>query len=205
MIQVINDVLTVVEKTVNGLSAYEIAVRNGFSGSEQDWLDSLGLSSADIPAGYLLTSDGDGGLVWSKPTMTIGTKSQSINVYTSVPAATEETVVNVATPCVIDHLVFSCNRVDKLQLRILRVENGVEVSLGDAKPDGSSSYGFIPNQMNTNRDGLFEVLEYDTTANTYKFQLRQPLYCPEGVKVNRKNIDSFARNCAVVAWIRTFE
>ena len=30
-----------IESVVNGKSAYEIAVNNGFSGSEKEWLDSL--------------------------------------------------------------------------------------------------------------------------------------------------------------------
>lgn len=33
----------------NGLSAYEIAVKNGFEGSEQDWLNSL-QATAEIEA-----------------------------------------------------------------------------------------------------------------------------------------------------------
>lgn len=33
----------------DGLSAYEIAVKNGFEGSEQDWLNSL-QATAEIPA-----------------------------------------------------------------------------------------------------------------------------------------------------------
>ena len=33
----------------DGLSAYEIAVKNGFEGSEQDWLNSL-QATAEMPA-----------------------------------------------------------------------------------------------------------------------------------------------------------
>ena len=39
-----------------GLSAFEVAVANGFTGTEQEWLDSLGGSSADI-ADFVFTSE----------------------------------------------------------------------------------------------------------------------------------------------------
>jgi hypothetical protein len=43
--------------SINGLSAYQIAVSNGFTGTEQEWLSSLVGPSGETQAGNL-----DGGL-----------------------------------------------------------------------------------------------------------------------------------------------
>lgn len=49
---------------VDGLSAYEVAVANGFTGTETEWLASLGGDGADLPASEVLdklkTVDGSG-------------------------------------------------------------------------------------------------------------------------------------------------
>ena len=42
---------------ITGLSAYEIAVKNGFEGTEQEWLDSL-KGITDVGEGLEISEDG---------------------------------------------------------------------------------------------------------------------------------------------------
>ena len=58
-VEVVNINVEDVVKGVDGLSAYQVAVNNGFVGTEQEWLDSLASegASSDYLAYYILSKN----------------------------------------------------------------------------------------------------------------------------------------------------
>jgi hypothetical protein len=91
--------------SLKGLSAYEIAQKNGFTGSEQDWLNSLAGSTPYIGEnGNWFTGDIDTGVAASPSTAHFATKdfvASEISKIDTSAYATKEEVKNL-----IDALVF---------------------------------------------------------------------------------------------------
>ena len=126
----------------------------------------------------------------------------------SVAFGVETTVIDTTDPIVIDYLVFASNGNINSRLRIQPYIGGVATSIGDIIYDGSSEYGFYPEQMVSYSNGLFNMLEYDLVNNRYKFGLKPsaPMSFAEGVKITVKNISAdTAYNIACMLWGRKYD
>ena len=68
----------------DGLSAYQVAVNNGFTGTESDWLNSLiGATGAQGPAGGGLWTQGTGSTIYTTDNVGIGTSSAAYSLNVS--------------------------------------------------------------------------------------------------------------------------
>ncbi|GAB6423422.1 hypothetical protein bcgnr5372_28220 [Bacillus luti] len=108
-------------------------------------------------------------------------------VQNAVAANTETILLDTTSPCAIDSLVFSTNNALDGQIRILAIKNGIPTPISLISSDGSTVQPFTPSLINQYATGIFDTLVYDVTSNLYKFNLKESMYFPEGVKITLKN------------------
>lgn len=100
----------------------------------------------------------------------------------------EETIYTTTSPVIIDQLTWSCSGDSNIQ-------NDVTLTVTlDGEPFkimASSSYVDItPVNIRDYYAPEWEVMEFDIVRNKYSFNLKNPLYCPNGVAVTIKNVGS---------------
>lgn len=105
-----------------------------------------------------------------------------------VPANSGEVeVFKTESPFILDYLEFSTNHIDGIRLRIY---HGMTQTLLIPSVDATASEGMTAKNINDNVSGFFDVLEYNTSRNTYKFRLHQPIPLPIGCKITLQNTKS---------------
>lgn len=107
---------------------------------------------------------------------------------------------NTTDQLVLDYLEFATNSLDKIRIRIY---NGYSMALVSLRPDGSGREGFTPKAITETVSGFWDVMEYNTTSNVYKFRFRtNELKFPLGLRISVENTDAVAKNCGVYAFGR---
>lgn len=101
---------------------------------------------------------------------------------------------------ILDYLEFATNSLDKIRIRIY---NGYSMALVSLRPDGSGREGFTPKAITETVSGFWDVMEYNTTSNVYKFRFRtNELKFPLGLRISVENTDAVAKNIGVYGFGR---
>lgn len=121
------------------------------------------------------------------PVKGLGLK-QRVNTRTVVvPTSGEEIILTTTKAFVLDELIFSTNRSTGLQVRVFAIVNGTETPVSDVSYDGTGGQGFFAEQMVTHGSAFFDVIQYDSMNNRYKFALKKSLTFAEGAKITVRN------------------
>lgn len=116
------------------------------------------------------------------------------------PGAGEQFIFESSDQIVLDYLEFSTNSLDKVRIRIY---NGYTLPLVSLRPDGSGREGFSPKLITDTVSGFWDVLDYNTSSNVYKFRFRtNELKFPLGLRVSIENTDIVAKNIGVYGFGR---
>lgn len=101
----------------------------------------------------------------------------------------------------IDHLEFATNSLDKVRIRIY---HGSTLALTSLRPDGSGREGFTPKLITDTVSGFWDVLEYNTSSNVYKFRFHPTeMKFPLGLRISVENTDTVSKNVGVYGFGRT--
>lgn len=107
---------------------------------------------------------------------------------------------NIEDQIVLDYLEFSTNSLENIRLRIF---NGNTQAMVSMTTNGAGRLGFTAKDIDFSVNGMFDVLEFNTSSNVYKFRLNlKELKLPYGMRVSIENTASTDYNCAVYAFGR---
>lgn len=132
-----------------------------------------------------------------KLTGSIGTNQVYVERYGTLAPEMEETILDINAPFILDFINWSCNNELKSQLRIQPYIAGVATSIGLVKSNGSGKHGFYPYQTKVEGFAYFDVVEYDTVRERFKFKRDIETKFAEGVKITVRNIGTNPINIAV--------
>lgn len=107
-------------------------------------------------------------------------------------------------PFVLEYLEWATDSPTSVRMRFGMYIDGVEqpFNISVAPSGGAVSNAFTPANILNNRSGFWEILEYNESANFYKFALARPLCFVEGGTIKIQNVGATNQNAGVFGLVR---
>lgn len=134
----------------------------------------------------------------------IGKSAIRVERVMTVAANTEEVLIDITEPFLIDWMEWSVTSQNNPRPRIFVRVGGTYYPLGIVHRNASQVTGFNAVYLAANPSPLVDVMVYDTEVNEYKFGMRNLPPFPEGGRVVVQNSSASDSQIAIVLLGRQF-